>query len=297
MLIDIHVHAAKTRTVTRPNGLMYTTPPELIQLMDDHGIDMALVMTRANPECAYRLVPPEEVMEICALHPKRLIPTCNIDPRMVSNSPDSDLRRLLQYYKDAGHRSIGEYIANLPFDDPLNMNAFRQMEEVGLPVTFHVAPKMGGCYGCYDDAGLPRLEKVLKTFPKLRMFGHSQPFWAEISADVTEQSRSGYPKGKVSPGRLVELFRNYPNLYGDLSAGSGFNAVSRDPDFGLAFMQEFQDRLFFGTDICYPGQKLDIVPWWRELREKKLLSADVHEKLSWRNANRELRLGLDDKAC
>jgi len=287
MLIDIHVHTNKIRTVSRPNLQSYVTPEELIRMMDDHGIDMALVMCRANPECAYRMVPPEEVMEVCKRYPKRLIPTCNFDPRMVSNSPKSDFRPMLKYYKEAGHRSIGEYVPNLPFDDPLNMNAFAQMEEVGLPVTFHIGPTLGGCYGCYDDVGLPRLEKVLKAFPKLKMFGHSQPFWAEISADVTDKNRNTYPKGRVTPGRLVELFRKYPNLYGDLSAGSGLNAISRDPEFGYQFLEEFQDRLFFGTDICYPTQKLDIVPYWRELREREHISPAAHEKISWRNAIRE----------
>jgi predicted TIM-barrel fold metal-dependent hydrolase len=292
ILIDIHVHANKTRTVSRPNLLSYTTPAELVKMMDDHGIDMALVMCRMNPECAYRMVTPEEMLEIVAQYPKRLIPTCNFDPRMAKNAADADFRSMLEFYKKAGHRSIGEYVPNLPFDDPLNMNAFKQMEEVGLPVTFHIAPKVGGFYGCYDDLGLPRLEKVLKACPRLKMFGHSQPFWAEISADVTEKTRSGYPKGKVTPGRLVQLFRACPNLYGDLSAGSGFNAISRDPDFGYQFLEEFQDRLFFGTDICYVGQKLDVIPWWREAREKMRISEQAHEKISWKNANRELNLGL-----
>ena len=71
----------------------------------------------------------------------------------------------------------------LYFDDPLNMNFFGQVEEAGLPLTFHVAPRSGGCYGCIDEVGLPRLEIVLKTFPKLIFLAHSQPFWAEISTD------------------------------------------------------------------------------------------------------------------
>lgn len=293
MLIDIHVHANKTRTISRPNLKSYTTPSELVAMMDAHGIDMALVMCRMNPECAYRIVTPEEMQEIVALYPKRLIPTCNFDPRMATNSPKADFRPMLEFYKKVGCRSIGEYVPNLPFDDPLNMNAFKQMEEVGLPVTFHIAPALGGYYGCYDELGLPRLERVLKACPKLKMFGHSQPFWAEIGADVTEQTRNTYPKGKVTPGRLVHLFREYPNLYGDLSAGSGFNAISRDPEFGYRFMEEFQDRLFFGTDICYVDQKLDIVPYWNELREKKLIPLEVWEKISWKNANRELNLGIN----
>lgn len=211
---------------------------------------------------------------------------------MVGNRPDTDFRPILRYYKEAGFKGFGEFTANLPFDDPLMMNVFRQVEEVGLPLTFHIAPRQGGFYGCQDDRGLPRLEKVLKACPNLTIFAHSQPFWAEISADVTEEARNGYPKGKVTPGRAVELMRRYPNLNGDLSAGSGFNAISRDPEFGYAFMEEFQDRLLFGTDICWPGQETPIVSYFERLRDERLISSGAYEKIAWRNADRLLGLGL-----
>jgi len=203
---------------------------------------------------------------------------------------------LLETYKKAGFKGVGEYMANLPFDDPYNMNVFRQVGEIGLPLLFHIGPSRGGCYGCYDDLGLPRLETVLKECPDLTLIGHSQPFWAEISSDVTEETRGGYPEGPVTPGRVVELMREYPNLYGDLSAGSGHNAITRDPEFGYQFMDEFQDRLFFGTDICAVGQKLPIVETFRKLAEEEPISKEALEKISWKNANRVLRLGLEEPA-
>ena len=46
--------------------------------------------------------------------------------------------------------------------------------------------------------------------------------------------------------------RKYPNLKGDLSAGSGCNALSRDRAHAARFLTEFQDQLFFGLDICVP---------------------------------------------
>jgi len=296
MLIDIHVHTCKARhpKITRMNGTHYPCPATLIAMMDEAGIDKAVVQTTLSPEWRYTTVTPEETLEICAARPDRLIPFCNFDPRFLQNAPTADFRPLLEAYKELGCRGVGEYIPNLYFDDPLNLNFFGQVEEAGLPLTFHVAPRFGGCYGCVDDVGLPRLETVLKTFPDLIFLAHSQPFWAEISTDVIQNGeRVGYPKGKVTPGRVVELMRRYPNLHGDLSAGSGFNAISRDPEFGYAFMEEFQDRLYFGTDIANVPQKLPIVPYFRELREKRLISAAAHEKITWRNADRLLGLGLD----
>jgi len=292
MLIDVHVHTHRVRTTRRPNGTGYLLPEELLAMMDSHGIDKAAVMCRMNPECAICYVTPEEALEMCALHPDRLIPFCNLDPRMFANKPTTDFRPALEYWKRAGCKGVGEYVPNLPFDDPFMLNVFHQVEEVGLPLTFHIGPTLGGCYGCYDELGLPRLGKVLKECPKLVMLGHSQPFWAEISADATEQTRGGYPKGKVTPGRVVQLMREYPNLHGDLSAGSGFNAISRDSEFGYQFLEEFQDRLLFATDLVYTGQELPIVPYFKKLRDEKLISAEAHEKITWRNANRVLRLGL-----
>jgi predicted TIM-barrel fold metal-dependent hydrolase len=44
------------------------------------------------------------------------------------------------------------------------------------------------------------------------------------------------------------MLRNYPNLCADLSAGSGLNALQRDPAFAVDFLLEFQDRLLYGRD-------------------------------------------------
>jgi predicted TIM-barrel fold metal-dependent hydrolase len=91
---------------------------------------------------------------------------------------------------------------------------------------------------------------------------------------------------------VVELMRRYPNLHGDLSANSGYNAISRDPAFGLAFLEEFQDRLYFATDIAHMEQDLPIVRFVRRLRAERLLSEEALEKIAWRNADRLLGLGI-----
>lgn len=294
MLIDIHVHCAYHHGVLRPNGSRYPTPPELIGQMDAAGICKAVVLSGVSPECRYRFVPTEEVLAICTEYPDRLIPFAGLDPRMLTNSDASDFGGLLSVYKEAGCKGVGEYVANIPFDDPLHINLLKQVEAAGLPLTFHLAGALGGCYGCYDDLGLMRLEKVLQACPDLVFLGHSQVFWSEISGDVTEKTRHGYPTGSVVPGRVIELMRTYPNLHGDLSAGSGYNAIRRDPEFGWTFLEEFQDRLYFGTDLANIPQELPIVDYFRELREEARISAEAYEKIAWKNAAR--LLGLDVRA-
>lgn len=294
MLIDVHTHTCWPRPLAGVSGQGFIEPPDLIAALDANGIDKALVLAISSPDCrgATGYVQPDEVLEICREYPERLIPSLNLDPRMEANSPKSDFRPMLNFYKEQGCKLVGEYMANLPFDDPLHMNVFRQVEEVGLPLTFHIGPTRGRCYGCYDELGLPRLQRVLQACPDLILVGHSQPFWSEISADATDESRGGYPEGQVTPGRLVELMRTYPNLWGDLSAGSGLNAIQRDPEFGYGFLEEFQDRLCFGTDLAWPEQDAPIAAYFQELKQESRISSEAYEKITWQNADRLLGLGL-----
>lgn len=294
MLVDIHVHTCLARHpgLRRANGSRYPTPERLVAMMDEAGIDKAVLMSTVSPECRYTIVQPEETLSIAARWPDRLVPFCCLDPRYLTNDGSADFRPLLRAYKELGCRGVGEYIPNLPVDDPLNMRLFAHVEEVGLPLTFHLAPRLGGFYGMAEELGLPRLERVLSSFPRLVFLAHSQVFWSEISSDVTESSRGGYPPGAVTPGRVVQLMRRYPNLHGDLSAGSGYNAISRDLRFGCAFLEEFQDRLYFGTDIANEQQKLPIVEHFRRLRDEKLVSPEALDKVSYRNAARLLGIAV-----
>ena len=292
MFIDIHTHCTFKSGLTRANGTRYPEPEELISSLDAAGIDKAVILSTVGPEYRYIIVPPEHTLAIAAEYPERLIPVCCLDPRFLTNSSDADFTDYLEYYKSAGCKGVGEYIPNLPLDHDLNMNVFSHVEKSGLPLTFHLAPRVGGFYGCVDELGLPRLEHVLRSFPDLMFLGHSQVFWAEIGSEVNETTREGYPGGKVDPGRLVELMRTYQNLHGDLSAGSGFNAISRDPEYGYNFMNEFQDRLYFGTDIANVPQELPIVDYFRRVRAERCISPEAYEKITWRNANKLLDLSL-----
>ncbi len=287
MLIDIHAHTSRCDGILRQNGSRYPTPEELIETMDVNGIDKAVILSTISMECRFVIVTPHEVMAMTKQYPERFIPFCNLDPRMLKNHVSADFTKMLNFFKEAGFKGIGEYYPNIELDHPLNMNVFRQVEEVGgLPITFHLASTLNynGQYGCCDDIGLSRLEKVLKSFSRQIFLAHSQVFWAEISSDVTEDNRCGCPKGKVTEGRVVELMRKYPNLHGDLSAGSGLNAISRDLDFGIEFMEEFQNRLYFGTDIANHPQKLPQIQFFKRLKNEQLISGQAYEKITWRNA-------------
>ncbi len=291
MLIDIHGHIGRVA----PDRREFIDVTNLIAKMDAWGIDITCVLALSeHPEGAYLECDTEDVIAACARYPGRLIPFCLIDPRY-GNRPDMDFSPLIEEYTARGCKGIGELLPKLDFDDPRCLNLYRQAGAFRLPVLFDM---MDGpySYGLCDDYGLPKLEHALRTSPGTVFIGHGPTFWAEISADVPAARRAGYPPGPVKPGGAVpRLLRQYPNLWAEISAGSGHNALTRDRAFGLEFLDEFQDKLMFGTDSCV---RSDVTGVWRtvalirELKASNSLSAEALEKLNWRNCARLLKLNV-----
>lgn len=287
MFVDIHVHTRRIPGPPRHGKQAYATPEQLLERYKPIGVESAVLLPGVNPECSYVPQSNQEILEICEKYPGRFIPFCNIDPRAVTNSPEAPLDELMLYYKEQGYKGIGEVCANLPFEHPMVRNLFKHAETVGFPLTFHIAAQIGGIYGLYDDPGLPQLERSLQDFPELRFLAHSQTFWAEMAPLENTRDRYGYPKYPIKEeGVVPKLFRRYENLLGDLSAGSGHNALARDEGYAMEFLDEFQDRLFFGTDICAPDTPTPLVDLLIRLRDEKRISETVFEKVARGNAKK-----------
>lgn len=290
--IDIHVHTIAEKGVLRSRGDTFATPEELFEMYDQLEVEKAVLLPVVSPEGQTDTNTNREIQAIVRQYPDRFYWFCNVDPRMGDNWQTTDFVQMLSYYKEQGAAGVGEITANLPMDDPRVEALFAACQALNLPAIIHIG-KLGGDYGLVDELGLPKLEKLLQKFPKLILLGHSQKFWSEISGDVTLETRGKNPKGPVAPGgRVVELMRKYPNLCGDLSAGSGCNAMMRDPDFGYAFMEEFRDRLFYGTDICSPLDithiRVKLGPFMEQGVAEGTLSPEACEKISRGNALRLL---------
>ena len=293
MFIDIHSHLILFPTCPRPSDgkQPYPTPEVMLEYYDGIGVDKSIMLPVVSPDSNYRCQSNDEIFEIHRRYPDRFIPFCNMDPRNMRNTPDAKMEYVMKYYRDKGCRGVGELTANMAMDDPRVHNLFRAAECAGLPVTIHIGTQIGGMYGLVDEAGLPKLEEVLQKFPDLKIFGHSQPFWAEMSQNPTRAERNGYPKGKVIEGRVAELMRKYPNLYGDLSAGSGCNALMRDEEYGIRFLNEFQDRLMFGIDnYSTPDDPPGLMVYLKKLLADKKISQELFDKVTHGNAIRILDL-------
>lgn len=191
---------------------------------------------------------------------------------------------ILKRYQDVGCRGLGEHKTGLWFDAPQQMALYEACDAVGLPILFHLDDIRNP-----DTPGLPRLENVLKAFPKLPLIGHAAGFWASISADATFEDFGRYPevpKKIVSGGALDRLMAKYRNLYGDLSEPGGEKAIARDPEFSRAFLIRNADQLLFGTDVLMPGQK---IPQF-ELLDSLKLPDEVQFKIFRGNAMKLLKL-------
>jgi len=289
MLIDVHTHIGRLN----PDRRQMLDANDLVNKMDVWGVDKSCVHCLSeHPEAHYLEADTEDVIAACSKYPDRLIPFCLIDPRFGLNSPEMDFSYRLEEYVARGCKGMGEMLPKMYFDDPRCLNLFRQVGEFNLSITFDMNDSPNH-YGLRDDYGLPRLEKALQECPNTVLVGHGPTFWAEISGDVPEP-RAGYPNGPVVPGGAVpRLMEKYDNLWADLSAGSGYNGITRDEQFGLEFLDRFQDKLMFGTDHCaryINNPDAPIVEFIKRVRDDKLLSEEACDKLASGNAIRLMGL-------
>ena len=291
--IDMHVHAQAAGGPERLRGGTWPTPEEVRVAYDAIGIEKGVEMPRLAPERMHDPITSRDAQYLSEQYPKTLgWWFCAMDPRMANNFPSDNLSYYLDFFKEKGARGVGELQANLYIDDPRMMNLLYHCQRSDLPVTIHFGKLGEGC-GVADDLGLPRLEKVLQELPSLKILAHAMTFWSEISADVTERDRNGYPTGRIqNEGRVAKLLRNYPNLYCDLSAKSGLNALLRDEEYACRFLEKFNGQILFATDISSPktlnGSAKKLSEFLDDAYESGNLSASAYRNICRENALRIL---------
>jgi predicted TIM-barrel fold metal-dependent hydrolase len=290
MFIDIHAHAYRRSGYPQDGYTYFATPEQLLPRYDELQIEKACLLPLIGPE-VYLPQSTDDILEMAAAHPDRFIPFCNVDPRALTNTPHTNFGDLLRYWKDCGCKGIGEVMPNLPFLDPLVQNLFKHVQDAGLPLIFDITHRIGWGYGLVDSVGLPQLEQTLRNFPKLNILCHGPSFWSQIGELKTPADMATYPNYPVEKeGVVPTLLRRYENCWGDLSAGSGYNALARDPGYAVQFLNEFQDKLLFGTDICSAKQEAPLAGFLLELRKDNKISETVFQKIARENAIRLLKL-------
>ena len=183
----------------------------------------------------------EHCAELAKTDPARFVLFANAD------SAEEDAVHTLAGWLDGDARGIGEQKFKVPVDGKEMRRIFDLARERKVPVVVHFEHEM-------YNLGIQNFSKILDAYPGVNFLGHAQTWWANIGAD---QDQAGmYPTGPVKPGGLTDrLLSDYPNIYGDLSAGSGRNALTRDNEFARGFVERHQDKLIWGTDCPCPDAK------------------------------------------
>ena len=290
MFFDIHAHVYKYPYATGGGRYLMSTLEQVEARYKELNITGAALLPILGPE----LYVPQSVGELIDMADEsngKYVAFCNIDPRALTNSSDAPLGILFEQYIGLGCKGIGEVMPNMEWKDPKMQNLLKCAERAGLPLLFDMTGRLGYSYGIYDDAGMPQLEECLNKYPDLIFIGHGPAFWAEISTLREESDRLGYPDYPIiSEGRVAYLMRNYKNLWVDLSAGSGANAMLRDMEYAGKFMNEFSDRIMFGTDICYHDQNIRQPEILYTLRDNGSITQEMFDNIARRNAYRLLNI-------
>ena len=262
-VLDTHLHLRKD-------------PDSCYAHMQGSGITNAVLLTQANEEA--------RATEEAQRRPGIFVRSVAVDPSQ------ADAEQVLRKALGGGAVSIGEIKYDLALDSPEMLRVYEIAAEMHAPVMMHIET-----YPKPYSTGYNRFDKVLKANPKTTFIGHGPLFWAHISAQVPADK--GYPEGPVKPGGLTDrLLSDYPNLYADMSANSGRNALLRDREFARDFLKRQQDKLLFGSDCpCLDGKGAG-VPQNRCIARatleisQQLASSEVFRKITWTNGARLFRV-------
>lgn len=237
-IIDIHQHI---NFHGRRNG-------ELLQHQQEMGVSKTVLLPSGSAlsrgsthegksnGLAARVFGTEAAARLAAEHPESFVFFCN-------EIPDIDgATASMEKWLEKGALGIGESKFHLECDSAPMIRVYEVAKAYEVPVLLHFQ------HDAYN-MGFDRFHKVLEKFPTVDFIGHAQTWWGNI--DANHEQSVMYPKGPVKAGGLSDKYlSDYPNMFGDLSAGSGRNAINRDEEHAAAFFERHQDKLMLGTDCA-----------------------------------------------
>ena len=195
-------------------------------------------------------------------------------------------REVITKYLKAGAIGIGEQKFPVECDSAAIHMVADIAQEFGVPVLMHFQHRE-------YNMGIERFHKVLEKHPRVMFLGHAQTWWGNI--DRNHDQTVMYPKTRVTPGGITDrLLSDYPNMFGDLSAGSGQNALLRDEEHAREFLARHRDKLMFGSDCSDSvgqGEKCIGATTLAAIR-RLAPNQEIVRKLLYQNASRVLKISL-----
>jgi predicted TIM-barrel fold metal-dependent hydrolase len=191
----------------------------------------------------------------------------------------------IEKYLRRGAVLIAEQKFNVDCDSPASEALYRLAADFKVPILLHFQ------HDTYNK-GFERFHKVLEKFPTTTFIGHAQTWWANIDKDHNDQ-KVLYPRTRVTPGGLTDRYlKEYPNMFADMSAGSGLNALIRDEEHTRWFLERHQDKILYGSDCADtigrgPGcQGAQTIAALRRLAPRK----EIERKILYLNSKKLFRL-------
>jgi predicted TIM-barrel fold metal-dependent hydrolase len=268
-VIDVHQH-------TNYSG---RTAEQLLAHQRAMGIRKSVILPAGLRASAAPGTDNDAAVAFVRAHPNEYVFFANAQP----DKPEA--KSVIERYLKMGAIGIGEQKFHVECDSP----AMRLIAEIArdhhVPVIMHFE------YEHYN-LGFERFPQFVAKYPAVTFIGHAQTWWGNIDKNHTQSVM--YPKGPVTPGGITDrLLSDYPNVYGDLSAGSGLNAMLRDEDHAREFLKRHQDKLMFGSDCTDPFGQGGKCSGSQQIAAVRRLGPDPRavRKILYGNAARLLKIG------
>jgi uncharacterized protein len=278
-VFDLHFHL-------RPQ------PASNLAHLDGAGVTKANLLTRSAAL--------EQVKALQAAAPNRFTWFSSYDVTK------ADAEQVLTQAVKDGAQGFGEMKFHVAADGPELRRMYALAAELRVPILVHFQEvDHFANEGTWSTGFAKTFDSVLKAYPKTTFIGHADAFWANVSADY--HNEAAYPTGPIKRGGLTDKWLgDHPNLFGDMSANSCNNAMSRDPEFTADFVKRHQDKLLFGSDCgcsdghgggvsqnnnpaatrmsgkCVARETLTVL--------KRAASRDAFQKIVWGNAHKLLKI-------
>jgi len=273
-------------------------PESNFEHIEGCGARRAVLLTSAQQE--------ERAKGLMEKYPGRFVRSASV------NVTRPDAADTLTKAIEDGAVMLGELKDHVAADGPELKRMYELAAELDVPILVHFQDVPHYATEGVFASGFKRFEAILKAYPKTKFIGHADEFWANISADYAGDA--AYPVGPIRPGGFSDKWlSDYPNLYADLSANSGNNALSRSPDFTADFLARHQDKLVFGSDCnCLDGNGKGQPSATDPARDapngvavrltgvctarstlgimQKSVNAAVFRKIAWENGNKLLKI-------
>lgn len=249
---------------------------KFIANMDEFGIDRTWLLSWECPENEYHAgtpsvipgqllgtvtgpIPFSRCIDYLEKAPERFILGYAPDPR-----DQYACRKLCAAHDIYGAKICGELKCRMMYNNFDCLRLLRTAGQLKMPVTMHFGYDHQFTYEDrrreWFGGTIRTLEDILSTCPGTDFLGHAPGFWIHISDD-DHYLDPDYPTTQIpikKDGEIVRLLRKYPNLYCDISAGSGLYALKRDPEYAAEFITEFQDRVLYARD-CFHNQHQEFI--------------------------------------